>query len=319
LVLTTAGEARPKPAPEGPVRPPGRTASAEDLTVGRARDRGRRSRREAWGLMRALKGRPETRSGGVAGGSRPQRRWGCAQEPAMKRPPVPNLCARAAGRFTDRRSTNSPLPSDQRAEFIMLPNFQPSANDVCRPTPEPAQGQATESTDLPADILSPRLSEVSGECSDTPHTAPPDDAADIQIMVGTDGRVTAPPAVSAALAEAGINTATTAWSTSPTTSPAGPGWLAQSPTAPPLSDQANFATMNAAREEQIRQITTWLRLLVARDQVVELRALEVVTLAYRRPHTVSGFFDYQHLERMVEHALDLFRRCQGRVLHLRTP
>jgi hypothetical protein len=39
------------------------------------------------------------------------------------------------------------------------------------------------------------------------------------------------------------------------------------------------------------QILRALRLLARPGQVVELRALEVSTPDYRRPHTVSGYYD----------------------------
>jgi hypothetical protein len=56
---------------------------------------------------------------------------------------------------------------------------------------------------------------------------------------------------------------------------------------------------------QLVQITNWLRVFIAPGQVTELRALEVSTDGYRRPHTESGYFDYDHLEDMASAALTL--------------
>ena len=60
-----------------------------------------------------------------------------------------------------------------------------------------------------------------------------------------------------------------------------------------------------------RQVADWLRLLVEPGQVVELRALDVVTPSYRRPHVVSGFYDHTHLEDMASEALKLSDGAKG--------
>jgi replicative DNA helicase len=61
----------------------------------------------------------------------------------------------------------------------------------------------------------------------------------------------------------------------------------------------------------VRQVADWLRVFVAPGQVTELRALDVVTPSYRRPHTVSGYFDSDHLEEMARHALGLSGDAKG--------
>ncbi|MFC2173026.1 phage/plasmid primase, P4 family [Acidobacteriota bacterium] len=55
-------------------------------------------------------------------------------------------------------------------------------------------------------------------------------------------------------------------------------------------------------EEQIAEIDRTLRLLLEPGQLTELRALGVSTSDYRKPHTVGGFFQYDHLEAMIEEA-----------------
>jgi replicative DNA helicase len=61
----------------------------------------------------------------------------------------------------------------------------------------------------------------------------------------------------------------------------------------------------------VRQVADWLRVFVAPGQVTELRALDVVTPSFRRPHTVSGYFDSDHLEDMARHALELSGDARG--------
>jgi hypothetical protein len=64
------------------------------------------------------------------------------------------------------------------------------------------------------------------------------------------------------------------------------------------------------RRRVIDAATGWLRVLVAEDQVTELRALGV-----RRPgrgtHTEAGFFDFGHLPLMAELAVDLSAYAKG--------
>jgi hypothetical protein len=57
-------------------------------------------------------------------------------------------------------------------------------------------------------------------------------------------------------------------------------------------------TIKADGNEIIRA----LRLILAPEQVTELRALEAVTKDYSRPHTVSGYFDHNHIEDMARAA-----------------
>jgi hypothetical protein len=58
------------------------------------------------------------------------------------------------------------------------------------------------------------------------------------------------------------------------------------------------STIKADRNEMIRA----LQLVLAPGQVTELRALEAVTKDYSRPHTVSGYFDYEHIADMAKAA-----------------
>ena len=64
-------------------------------------------------------------------------------------------------------------------------------------------------------------------------------------------------------------------------------------------------------ESHVQKMTGWLRLFVDPNAVVELRAIDAVTENYRRPHIVSGFFDYQHLEDMARAAFSsrMLRGC----------
>jgi hypothetical protein len=63
------------------------------------------------------------------------------------------------------------------------------------------------------------------------------------------------------------------------------------------------------------QVAGQLRVLVASDQIVELRAVRVQR-GSGRPHTQAGFFDYAHLEDMARAALDLTRVSRGVYLSL---
>jgi hypothetical protein len=57
-------------------------------------------------------------------------------------------------------------------------------------------------------------------------------------------------------------------------------------------------------------MTSWLRILIAEDQVTELRALGVQK-GRERPHVESGFFDAHHLQVMAEAAYDLSADSKG--------
>ena len=61
--------------------------------------------------------------------------------------------------------------------------------------------------------------------------------------------------------------------------------------------------------ESTNQIADWLRLFIQPGQVTELRALQVLSGNYRR--TVSGYFDFDHLESMATEALRLTRKASG--------
>jgi len=81
---------------------------------------------------------------------------------------------------------------------------------------------------------------------------------------------------------------------------------------PVLGPQAAASPFDtSALEAHCNQIASHLRLLMAPDQIVELRALDVVTPSYRRPHVVSGFFDAEHVEQMARHALELSAEAKG--------
>jgi hypothetical protein len=69
-------------------------------------------------------------------------------------------------------------------------------------------------------------------------------------------------------------------------------------------------------ESQTNQIAEWLRLLVRPGEVAELRALNVSTLDYRRPHTRSGFFDHDHLDDLAREAFGLTFDARGVYLTL---
>jgi hypothetical protein len=64
------------------------------------------------------------------------------------------------------------------------------------------------------------------------------------------------------------------------------------------------------RRRCIQTIAGWLRILIAEDQVTELRALGVQRRS-ERPHVESGFFDAQHLKEMAEIAFDLTSSATG--------
>jgi hypothetical protein len=66
--------------------------------------------------------------------------------------------------------------------------------------------------------------------------------------------------------------------------------------------------------EQVRLVAGWLRVLIAPEQVTELRAVKVrrpQRYGKPRPTTESGFFDYQHLHVMAEAALEVTPHAQG--------
>jgi hypothetical protein len=64
------------------------------------------------------------------------------------------------------------------------------------------------------------------------------------------------------------------------------------------------------RQQIISAVTGWLRILVAPDQVTELRALHVRRRG-ERTHTESGFFDFEHLEQMTASAVDVSASARG--------
>ena len=70
-------------------------------------------------------------------------------------------------------------------------------------------------------------------------------------------------------------------------------------TAPPRN-QAEAAVRLA---EQYRH-------LIAQDQIVELRALKV-RRGNGRPHTEAGFFDFEHLDKMAQDALEITKFAKG--------
>lgn len=54
-----------------------------------------------------------------------------------------------------------------------------------------------------------------------------------------------------------------------------------------------------------------LNLFISPGQVTELRALKVSHQSYRRPHTMAGFFDHDHLHAMAEAAAELSPLAKG--------
>lgn len=58
------------------------------------------------------------------------------------------------------------------------------------------------------------------------------------------------------------------------------------------------------------KVAGWLRQLVDPDGVVELRALQVREGRWR-PYTVSGFFDFDHLDVMAKAAVELSEKAVG--------
>lgn len=57
-------------------------------------------------------------------------------------------------------------------------------------------------------------------------------------------------------------------------------------------------------------VADWLRGLMSEGQVTELRAVDVPQ-RYGGPRTVSGYFDYDHLDRMAEAALELSEEAKA--------
>jgi len=62
---------------------------------------------------------------------------------------------------------------------------------------------------------------------------------------------------------------------------------------------------------EVKQVADWLRLLIAPGTVTELRALRCRTAADKRPHTRSGYFDFEHLDQMAELAMTVTKWCEG--------
>jgi hypothetical protein len=75
--------------------------------------------------------------------------------------------------------------------------------------------------------------------------------------------------------------------------------------APWLHSQSNrLSFIDAAAP-----LAKWYRLLIAPDQVVELRALDVIHQG--RPHTEAGFFDGDHLVEMAKAAVEVSWKAKG--------
>ena len=64
-------------------------------------------------------------------------------------------------------------------------------------------------------------------------------------------------------------------------------------------------------DRAVQQVAGWLRLFIQPGQVTELRALNVRTPSYKRAHTVAGFFDYEHLDKMAGEALKITSSASG--------
>ena len=65
-----------------------------------------------------------------------------------------------------------------------------------------------------------------------------------------------------------------------------------------------------SRDEIVAKTVDWLRVLIAPDQVTELRALHVQR-GRERPHTESGFFDHDHLDEMAKLAVEVSPSAKG--------
>jgi hypothetical protein len=74
---------------------------------------------------------------------------------------------------------------------------------------------------------------------------------------------------------------------------------------------AGGANSNGTAAPTAEQVAAWLALFIGPDQVTELRALDVSTPSYRRPHTVAGYFDGEHLLDMAQAALQLGSQSSG--------
>src|SRR5438128_8099201 len=66
-----------------------------------------------------------------------------------------------------------------------------------------------------------------------------------------------------------------------------------------------------SHDPRIAEIVASLRLFIPRDQVVELRAVDVTSESYRRPHIESGFFDYENLQEMASEAIRISASAMG--------
>jgi replicative DNA helicase len=79
-----------------------------------------------------------------------------------------------------------------------------------------------------------------------------------------------------------------------------------------IPGSATLRTVDPAKETQrFSQIRDGLGAFMSPSEVVELRALGVSTVDYRRPHTQSGFFDFDHVDDMAQAALRLTHDAQG--------
>ena len=70
---------------------------------------------------------------------------------------------------------------------------------------------------------------------------------------------------------------------------------------------ARQAAVNAAAAEQrtaITEIVSFMKLIMAPGEIVELRALKV-PMRYGRPATMSGFYEYDKLDKFAKDAVDL--------------
>jgi hypothetical protein len=61
----------------------------------------------------------------------------------------------------------------------------------------------------------------------------------------------------------------------------------------------------------VDDVVKGLQRLLRPGQVTELRAPKISTPSYRRPHTVAGFFDYDHAEEMAAAAMELTEHAVG--------
>jgi hypothetical protein len=77
-----------------------------------------------------------------------------------------------------------------------------------------------------------------------------------------------------------------------------------------LQEAAREREKRLKQQRDIEEIVAWLRVLIAPDQVTELRAIKV-RKGHERTHTEAGFFDYEHLPKMANAAFAISPCAKG--------